>query len=135
MLDNHAVVVLLVTGVSLLIVVVALIRRIRRARMAQLVREAINAAYQDVEFIRINYIPVHSDLATLRRFHAARAMFQEAQDCLAAGRYRRTIELAKQVSDTIRSLRSQLVCRKHPLPVPPSCRIVSSPDGLLWMGE
>jgi hypothetical protein len=106
-----------------------------RSRMAPLVREAMNAAYQDVEFLKINHIPDRCDGETLSRFEGACAMFRDAENSLFAGRYKRTVELAKQASETIRSLRGRLVCQEHPRPVGPSCRVISHPDGLVWMGK
>lgn len=114
--------------------VVILVGSIHRRRMAPLVREAMNAAYQEVEFHKINLIPERCDGETLLRFAAARAMFRDAENSLFAGRYKRTVELAKQASETIRSLRGRLVCQEHPRPVGPSNRIISD-GGLLWMGK
>ena len=115
--------------------VVILVISMYRSSMAPLVREAMNAAYQDVEFHKINLIPERCDGETLLRFTAARAMFRDAENSLFAGRYKRTVELAKQASETIRSLRGSLVCHEHPRPVGPSCRVISHPDGLVWMGK
>jgi hypothetical protein len=105
-----------------------------RRRMASLVREAMNTTYQVVEFHKINLIPKRCDGETLLRFAAACAMFRDAETSLCAGRYKRTIELAKQATATIRSLRGRLVCQEHARPVGPSCRIISN-GGLLWMGN
>ncbi|MFA7340194.1 MAG: hypothetical protein WC028_25665 [Candidatus Obscuribacterales bacterium] len=107
---------------------------LHRSRMAPLVREAMNTAYQVVEFHKINLIPERCDGETLLRFAAACAMFRDAENSLCAGRYKRTVELAKQATATIRSLHGRLVCQEHPRPVGPSCRIISN-GGLLWMGN
>lgn len=126
----------LVLAVCVVVGIVAfLVVSMYRSRMAPQVREAMNAAYQDVEFLKINHIPDRCDGETLSRFEAACAMFRDAENSLFAGRYKRTVELAKQASATIRSLRGRLVCQEHPRPVGPSCRIVSHPDGLVWMGS
>ncbi len=105
-----------------------------RRRMAPLVREAMNTTYQVVEFHKINLIPERCDGEALLRFAAACAMFRDAENSLCVGRYKRTLELAKQVTATIRSLGGRLVCQEHPRPVGPSCRIISN-GGLLWMGN
>jgi hypothetical protein len=115
--------------------VVFLVVSMYRSRMAPRVREAMNAAYDDVEFHKINLIKERCDGETLTRFEAACAMFRDANNSLSAGRYKRTVELAKQASAMIRSLRGRLVCREHPMPVGPSCRLISYPDHLVWMGK
>jgi hypothetical protein len=104
------------------------------SRMAPLVREAMNTTYQVVEFHKINLIPERCDGEALLCFAAACAMFRDAETSLYAGRYKRTVELAKQATATIRSLRGRLVCQEHPRPVGPSCRMISN-GGLLWMGN
>ena len=126
----------LVFGAVLFVgVVIFLVVSAYRSRMAPLVREAMNAAYDDVEFHKLNHVPERCDGETLSRFEAACAMFRDAHNSLSAGRYKRTVELAKQASATIRSLRGRLVCREHPMPVGPSCRLISYPDCLVWMGK
>lgn len=135
MFDIRMVFLLALAAIVLVGIVAFLIVSMYRSRMAPQVREAMNAAYQDVEFLKINHIPERCDGETLYRFEAACAMFRDAENSLSAGRYKRTVELAKQASATIRSLRSRLVCREHPRPVPPSLRVISHPDGLVWMGS
>lgn len=110
-------------------VVVGIVASMHPSRMAPQVREAMNADYQDVEFLKINHIPDRCNGETLSRFEAACAMFRDAENSLFAGRYKRSVELAKQTSATIRSLRGRLVCQEHPRPLGPPCRFVSVSSG------
>lgn len=135
MFDIRLIFMLALSAIVLVGLVAFLVASAYRSRMAPRVREALNAAYDDVEFLRINHVPERCDGETLHRFEAACAMFRDAMSSLNVGRYKRTVQLAKQASDTIRSLRGRLVCREHLMPVPPSNRIVSSPDCLVWMGK
>ncbi len=135
MFDIRIVLLLVLCTIVVVGVVVFLVVSMYRSRMAPLVREAMNAAYDDVEFHKLNHIPERCDSETLYRFEAACAMFRDANNSLSAGRYKRTVELAKQASAMIASLRGRLVCREHPKPVFPSCRLISHPDGLVWMGK
>ncbi|CAN5561091.1 hypothetical protein BH11CYA1_BH11CYA1_25810 [soil metagenome] len=135
MFDIRLVFILVLSAIVVLGIGAFLITSVYRSHMAPRVREAMNAAYDDVEFLRINHLPQRCDGETLYRLEAAFAMFRDAKNSLDAGRYKRTVELAKQASATIRSLRSRLVCREQPMPVPPSLRIISSPDCLVWMGK
>jgi hypothetical protein len=108
---------------------------IYRNRMAPLVREAMNAAYDEVEFLRINHIPERCDGETLSRFECACAILRDANNSLSSGRYKLTVELANQASAMARSLRGRMVCREHSKPIFPSNRLSSYPDHLVWMGK
>ncbi len=135
MFDIRFVFILALSAVVLVGLVVFLVASFYRSRMAPLVRAAMNTAYDEVEFLKLNHVPERCDGETLSRFEAACAMFRDANNSLRDGRYKRTVELAKQASATIASLRGRLVCRENPRPVPPSCRLISHPDGLVWMGK
>ncbi len=121
--------------ISFIPVVSVVILSLLRKRKERLVREAMIAAYYDVEFIRINYLPEHCKPMVPFVFHSACNFFREAQDCLRAGRYDRAIELAKNASDIVRCMRSHVVCRSSPLPVPPPPRSITEHDGFVWMGQ
>src|SRR3990167_1675114 len=117
MFDTQNLFFLVFAGMALVAIIAYIVVSIYRSHMAPLVREAMNAAYDDVEFHKLNLIRERCDGETLFSFEAACTMFRDAEKCLSARRYKRTVELAKQASAAIHCLRGHLVCRNNPMPV------------------
>jgi hypothetical protein len=115
-------------------VFVYILRSFYRAYWAPLVRKALNTAYQTVESIAINLDEEKTNAETVYRLEWAFASFRDARRALDSGNYKRCIELADQATSMARTNAPRAVLKMPLRPTPPSMRIISKPDCLVWMG-
>jgi len=105
-----------------------------RSSMAPKIRQALNACYDEIEFANLNHLP-SSPAAALEKLSQANTDFKMAQHSLSVSQYKLCLIQANSALTQIREARKQLVISERPKPVPPSLRIISSPDNLQWMGK
>lgn len=111
-----------------------LINSAYRQHMAPKICQALNACHDEIEFANINHVAT-SPAQALQKLSEANTAFKMAQNSLHEGSYKLCLEQAQSALGLIRESRKTLVICSIPMPVFPSNRIISHPDGLLWMGK
>jgi len=102
--------------------------------MAPKICQALNACHDEIEFANLNHL-ASSPGPALQKLSEANTAFKMSQGSLHDGQYKLCLAQAQSALALIREASKELAISENPRPVFPSCRIISHPDGLQWMGK